>query len=321
MSKTDEDLNKYGKRILSPLRQVEPLDPKVAAEERVRFLLQGESLRKDLSSSHTDASSSKADRRLNTLRSKQPLPLFKALIAAILVAILLLGSSFTVFAAQNSLPGEPLYTLKSISEDIRLSMAFSAETKLDLTLSFTNRRVNEISGLFSEGQALPVQTSDRYQQELEHVLELAAKMDDQQMQVALGKIKKVAENQGMTMEELLASLPEQASPAIIHLQERLQEQVMLSSFGVSDPQAFRNQISVRKQMRQGLKITSEPEQAESTQGISSNTPMPEPGDNGKGNDMNQPTEMQGHKGPGNGQGQSSPADGKHGPDASRTPKP
>ncbi|MFZ2096046.1 MAG: DUF5667 domain-containing protein [Anaerolineales bacterium] len=325
MSESNEDLNKFGKRILSPLRQVDPLDPKIAAEERAKFLLQGENLRKDLSSKHTDVTSTKVVSKPNTLRGKQPLPLFKALIAVILVAIILVGSSITVYAAQSSLPGEPLYTIKSISEDVRLSMALSAKAKLDLTLTYTNRRVSEISSLISEGQALPDQTSDRYQQELEHALELAAQMEDQQMQVSLGEIKKVAENQGMTMAKLLASLPEQASPAIIRLRERLQEQVMLSSFGETDPQAFRNEIRQRQQNRQGSKHTSEPEQTGSTPVISPNAPMPEQEQNGNGKDRNQPTEMPGHdgqgNGPENGQGQSTTGSGKHGPDATHTPKP
>jgi hypothetical protein len=325
MSESNEDLNKFGKRILSPLRQVDPLDPKIAAEERAKFILQGENLRKDLSSKHTDVTSTKAVSEPNTLRGKQPLPLFKALIAVILVAIILVGSSITVYAAQSSLPGEPLYTIKSISEDVRLSMAFSTKAKLDLTLTYTNRRVSEISSLVSEGQDLPDQTSDRYQQELEHALELAAQMDDQQMQVSLGEIKKVAENQGMTMAKLLASVPEQASPAIIRLRERLQEQVMLSSFGETDPQAFRNEIRQRQQIRQGSKHTSEPEQTESTPVISPNAPMPEQEQNGNGKDRNQPTEMPGHEGQGNGpengQGQSTTGSSKHGSDATHTPKP
>jgi hypothetical protein len=320
MSKSDEDLNKFGRRILAPLRSVDPLDPKIAAEERAKFLLQGENHRKGFIATGTYTVSKKSDRRLNKLPGKQPFPLFKTLIAVIMVVIFLVGSSITVYAAQSSLPGEPLYTIKSISEDVRLSMAFSPKAKLDLTLTYTSRRVSEISNLVSEGEVMPVQTSERYQQELENVLELAAQMDDQQMKVALGKIKNMAENQGMTIEELLASLPEQASPAIIRLRERLQEQVMLSSFGESDPQAFRNEIRERQRTRQGLKHTLEPGQTELTPVMNSKTPIPEQGENGSESGM-ETAEMPGHNGSGNGQGQATQENGKHGPNATHTPKP
>jgi hypothetical protein len=250
---------------------------------------------------------------------KQRMPLFRALIAVLVVVILLAGSSATVFAAQNSLPGEPLYAIKSLSEDVRLTMALNPQTKLDLTLTYTNRRAEEISSLVANGEELPTQTSARYQLELEQALDLAAQMNDQQMQVALIQIKNRAEKQGMTMEELLANLPEQASPAILRLQERLQEQVMLSSFGESDPQAFRNEIRERQKIRQSLKHSTEPEQTEEIPLIADNTPMP--GQDNNGNEMGQPTQMPGHNGQGNGQDESLPGNGNHGPGPTHSPKP
>jgi hypothetical protein len=319
MNHSDEELNKFGKRILSPLSQVDPLDPASIAQERAKFLAQVEHLRTYLpvvTNNETEKQSNREDR---IYLRKQRMPLFRALIAVLVVVILLAGSSATVFAAQNSLPGEPLYAIKSLSEDVRLTMALNPQTKLDLTLTYTNRRAEEISSLVANGEELPTQTSARYQLELEQALDLAAQMNDQQMQVALIQIKNRAEKQGMTMEELLANLPEQASPAILRLQERLQEQVMLSSFGESDPQAFRNEIRERQKIRQSLKHSTEPEQTEEIPLIADNTPMP--GQDNNGNEMGQPTQMPGHNGQGNGQDESLPGNGNHGPGPTHSPKP
>jgi len=319
MNQADEELNKFGKRILSPLSQVDPLNPASIAQERAKFLAQVETLRSDISTVTTNEAEKQSKREDRIYQRKQRMPLFRALIAVLVVVILLAGSSATVFAAQNSLPGDPLYTIKSLSEDVRFTMAINPQTKLDLTLTYTNRRVEEISSLVANGQELPSQTSDRYQLELEQALELAAQMNDQQMQAALIQIKNGAEKQGMTMEELLAKLPEQASPAILRLQERLQEQVMLSSFGESDPQAFRNEIRERQKIRQSMKHSTEPEQTEEIPVIADNTPMP--GQDNNGSEIVQPTQMPGHNGQGNGQDETLPGNGNHGPGSTHTPKP
>jgi hypothetical protein len=319
MNKSDEELNNFGKRIFSGLRQVNPPDPATIAEERAKFLVQAENLRSNVSAVITADMHDKTKPRVNKFRWKQPVPLFRALIAVMVVVILLAGSSATVFASQNSLPGDPLYAIKSIGEDLRITMARSPQTKLDLTLTYTNRRISEISSLVSNGEELPTQTYERYQQELEHALDLAVQMNDQQMHAALIQIKNRAENQGMTMEELLASLPEQASPAIIRLQERLQEQVMLSSIGESDPQAFRNEIRERQQIRQSMKHSTGSDQPKEVPGLNKKTP--EPGQDNNGTEMDVPTQMPGHNGQGNDQDQTMPGNGNHGAGPTHSPNP
>lgn len=321
MTRADSELDEYGKRVLAPLRSIPPIDPQLAAEEKAKFLLQGENLRQDLLPVSGGVYAERDHRRLNALRGKQSLPLYKALVVTILVLLILAGSSFTVYAAQSSLPGEPLYTIKSWSEEFRLSMTFSTKAKLNLTLDYTNRRVDEISRIVAGGKAVNDQTSERFQTELDTALQLAAQLDDTQMQSALGQIKGRAESQGITMEELITKLPEQAEPAIVRLRERLQEQVKLSTIGESDPQAFRMEINERVHTRQGPKQTPHSDQSESTPAGSSNTPMPEQEDKGNGNEMNQPTEVPDHNGPGNGQGQSTPGNGNHGPNPIHTPEP
>jgi hypothetical protein len=319
MNHSDEELNKFGKRILSPLSQVDPLDPASIAQERAKFLAQVQHLRTDLPVVINNETEKQSNREDRIYLRKPRMPLFRALIAVLVVVILLAGSSATVFAAQNSLPGEPLYAIKSLSEDVRFAVALNPQTKLDLTLTYTNRRAEEISSLVANGEELPAQTSNRYQLELEQALDLAAQMNDQQMQAALIQIRNGAEKQGMTMEELLVKLPEQASPAILRLQERLQEQVMLSSFGESDPQAFRNEIRERQKIRQSIRHSTEPEQTEEIPLIADNTPMP--GQDNNGSEMIQPSQMPGHNGQDNSQDESLPGNSNHGPGPTHTPKP
>ena len=116
-------------------------------------------------------------------------------------------------------------------------------------------------------------------------------------------------------------LPPQADPAIIHLQERLNEQIQLSSFGESDPEAFRVQMREREQIHKDLNHSTETEPAESDMPGMTGTPMPENNDNNNGNKTHQPTDMPGQGNPGNGKGQNTPGNGNHDSNGTSTQEP
>lgn len=322
MNGSDQNFDEYGKRILSPLRQVPSMDAQSAAEARKQFLLQGESLRQGLISQPAASERQTSKEKTNIFAMFRHKPLLKGLVAVVFaVLVILSGSSITVAAAQGSLPGEPLYAIKSWSEDVRLSMTRSTEAKLNLTLDYTNRRVDEISGLLAGGKVLNDQTSDRFQQELDNALQLAAQLDDNQLHIALGQIKKHAQSQGMTIEELIDMLPSQAEPTVIHLQRRLDEQVQLSVFGEMNPQAFREQMHLRHQKQQGPIHPAETVQPESIEPGMTVTPIPERNEGNGGNKMQQSTDTPGQANPGNGKGQNTPGNGNHGPNESSPQQP
>ena len=134
MTRAENELDEFGKRTLSPLRPTPPMDPHIMPEERVRFLQKADSLRKNLIPTQVQAQSEPAGHKRRSLRGWFSLPIYKALVAIFLVVVFVAGSSISVYAAQSSLPGDPLYTIKSVSENIRMSLTFSTKAKLDLTL-------------------------------------------------------------------------------------------------------------------------------------------------------------------------------------------
>ncbi|OGO29260.1 MAG: hypothetical protein A2136_10800 [Chloroflexi bacterium RBG_16_54_11] len=234
--------------------------------------------------------------------------------------VILAGSSITVYASQSSLPGDLLYPVKSLSEDIRLTLTSSPQAKLDLTLDYTDRRMGEITALISGGGNVPDQASKRFNDELDRALILAAGMDDVHMRSALRQIRRMADSQGMTMEELISRLPVQAAPAISHLQQRLQEQIELSLMGENDPAAFRNHVRERQHRPHGQnKSATETTQPGTTLPVTSATPGGAGNGNGQGNDRHQSTDVPGHGGTPPGQGKSTPGNGNHG--SEKTPEP
>jgi len=313
MSRVDDELDRYGKHLLAPLRETPPLDAQISTQEKARFLSQAEKLHKDLTTASKAAHTRQSRNIFDVFKRKQGIYFIKAMAITIVVLGILLGSSFTVYAAQSSLPGETLYAVKSLSEDVRLSLTTSSQDKLNLILDYTNRRADEINQLAASGKSLPDQTSKRYQSELESALQLAANMNDEQMQHALGQIKRQAERQGMTLEELITGLPAQAEPAVIHLQQRLQEQVSLSNLGEKDPQGFRLEMRARQHRPSSTsKITPASGNANPTDASGMPQPTDKQNDNGNGYGNQKPTQAPGHGGPDSGQGNQ--GNGKHTPE-------
>jgi hypothetical protein len=72
-----------------------------------------------------------------------------ALTAAVVV---LLGGSGTVLAANNSMPGQPLYAVKLASEKVQLAITTSATAKAEVYAGLAERRVNEIVYLAANGE-------------------------------------------------------------------------------------------------------------------------------------------------------------------------
>jgi hypothetical protein len=319
MTRADDE---FGKQVFATLEATPPLDPRTAASEKAKFLIQGEELRKGYIPGTGNVDDQRDYGISMGLFRKRNMSLLKGLVAALIVLIFLIGSSLTVYAAQDKLPGDSLYPLKLISEDIRLSLTHSPQAKLDITLNFTNRRVDEITHLLETGNPVPAQASDRFQGELESALQIASKMEDKQMQNALSDIKGHAENQGKTIQELISQLPDQAEPAIMHLQERLREQVTLSTIGENDPQTYRVEIRER-QRRRSEKHNPTPTNngTASTPAGNSNPPLPTNAGDDHDSGNGHPTQSPGHENGGPGQGNPNPGNGNHGPDPSHTPKP
>ncbi len=322
MTRADHELEEFGRKTFDALRPSPPLNEQAASELKAKFLFEGENLRQASIKEPGGEVTRPSRRKRGLFEAFQRKPAMKALVAVLLAFVVLLASSsLTVFASQSSLPGQPLYPVKSWSEDVQLSVTYSPDAKLRLTLNYTNRRMEEISSLLAGGNTISDQTANRFQNELEDALQLAAQLNDTQIQQALGEIKNHAEKQGLLIQELIVKLPPQADPAVQRLQERLNEQVQLSNIGEKNPKEFRVQVRERLQRVHGPKHSPDTGQSQTTTDETVITPLPSQESHNHGIEMSQPTDSPDNSGSGNGQGQTTPGNGNHGLNPTHTPKP
>lgn len=71
-------------------------------------------------------------------------PVF-ALAMVLIVFVSSLGTIGIISAAQNSLPGDPLYALKTAFEQTQMSLASSDESRVVLSIKFASQRIDEFA--------------------------------------------------------------------------------------------------------------------------------------------------------------------------------
>jgi hypothetical protein len=100
----------------------------------------------------------------------------------IVLSLLFGGTGAMVVAAQDSLPGEGLYALKTLTEDIQLTFTYNQEKRLEKALDFVNNRFVEASIMDHEGQqwsyAKTTELTERLEKNLKDALLSAAAMDN-----------------------------------------------------------------------------------------------------------------------------------------------
>ena len=224
---------------LEMLRGVPARDPQAAAAGRAHFLGQAEAAGA-LRSVRAQHRPGRPFPLAFPLRGSPPA--FKALAAVLLVlALVFAGAASSVAAAQGSLPGEALYPLKTLSEDVLLSLAPSSPDRLSLTLDFGDRRLVEMTGLQSAGRPIPQGVVDRFEGELDQALQLAAGMSDPGMAQSLDRLSRRTQGQMQAMAVLVEHNPD--APLLADAYARLQEQAGTAELGKSDPQGFRLKVN------------------------------------------------------------------------------
>ena len=169
----DRDIEKK----LSVLGSVPPRDLESAASGRKKFLTDARTLTPPVLNG--DESRNWIGVLLAAFGAKKRSPALAALASFVLVlAILLGGTSATVYAAQGSMPDQALYGVKLLSEDLRLRLTSSPQAELELTLDLVDRRLVEIDFLVAAGDDVPDSVVNRMEVHLDQALNIAVAIED-----------------------------------------------------------------------------------------------------------------------------------------------
>lgn len=180
-------------QLASSLAEPPPPPPNQLAPGRQRFLTEAARVR----ASRTDAG-----KRVIWM------PGMLRLAGAFLAVVLVLGTFLGVGqAAAGSLPGEPLYALKTTVEEIRVAWTTNPEAQAGLSSSLVAERLDEIIRLVEQGQSVEEPTINRVKEQLARALQATQQVEAQAALQSSQQLESTLRVQAQAMQRALDAQP------------------------------------------------------------------------------------------------------------------
>jgi len=235
-SEGDLDPLLAGLEALEPLRAAPRLDAETRAQGRQAFLAQAREVLPSVFG--------RRERRnfITFLNFKELFVMSRLSRVAVAVLVVVLafgGVSATAFAAQASLPAEPLYGLKLITEDVRLSLTADPAAEVTLLTELAARRTDEMVRLAAAHRPIPSEVPARLEAHLAQALAVAAGLSVPQP--SLEQIRLMVEAQSAALAQARSIAPNDSS--LEQAGQHLDRARALTEMGLTDPAQLRGQMS------------------------------------------------------------------------------
>jgi len=229
---------------LTLLREVPEPPPERVAADRRRLMAYAEQLRRQ----RTAVPSLSQRMWVSLQRSFQNLvgmsPLLVRGVAFALALLFVFGGAIgTVAAANRSLPGDMLYPVKLLVEDLSLTVTLNSQDEAVLHLALANRRIEEVIALAERGTSPGPAVLERLQTHLQTSLKLAAGLPDSQMAPVLQKVEKTLAEQKTAVSLAMGEVPEPARGTLRQAEALVEQTHKLALVGLKDPKAFRAAVT------------------------------------------------------------------------------
>jgi hypothetical protein len=223
---------------LESLQDVPERDPEMAAEGRRVFLRAAGAMKEPVSLTRDG-------RHIGwtTKFRKERSPMFSFARILIVLALALGGTGTTAaYAAQSSLPGDPLYSVKLAFEDLRLGLTRDPQQEVLLLENLVETRLDEISALVGEGSPISLQLTTRLENHLRLALQQSAQLDDPQLIQTMEQIRARAEQQLRTMQQLRTNASEGQEGALQQTEQVILRVRDTAANAILDPTTFRMRL-------------------------------------------------------------------------------
>jgi hypothetical protein len=183
------------------------------------------------------AVSKAADSRLNqrTYIGKERIPMWK-LAGALMIAVSTLLGGAVVVGAQEAMPEDGLYPVKTWSEEVRLLVEGDPLSKMDLALEFADRRAEEIVHQVDAGLPVANAIIARLMNEDDLALALAAQAGEAEAPAALEKVRARLEEHMRVLDYLQAGVGPDENALLLQIRQNIRQRLELLNGDLHDPQ-------------------------------------------------------------------------------------
>lgn len=302
--------------VLEVLRDQPERDPELMERGRAVFMEQAEQMAASLPLAVPVDKKPRLNRWMHefqsffAIRRKERTPMFGVIGTLLLIISMALGGSgITVAAAQQSLPEDGLYPVKTWSESLRVRLTEREHSRLQLALELANRRAEEVQAMVRADQVPPQAVQARMRAELDLALELAFNQPEQERVRVLAQIRE----QLQKLEHAFVQLGPQANAenaALLHqTRSMLQERLQICQDGLTDPAALQKHLRDQDRQQDGTKTGPGPIPSQPAPGEGRSTEVPPAPGSGYG------------PGPGDGTGDDNVGENNPWVDDGETPEP
>ena len=222
----DDPLDPQLSADMAGLKNVPDRQPQAAANGRMQFLKEAASLAPGMAPARTGQNS-----RWNLAalfgKKTSTMAVRLALIMAFVAVLFGTGGAAAVYAARESLPGEPLYAVKTWGEDVQLALATSPQTELNLNLQFAERRMNEISVLLYKDEELAARSILRLQNHLQSAVQASEVVNGEQALPAMLRLRDHLQYQQRLMQQLQENDNPASEEEMNQSRQMIQEQMRI----------------------------------------------------------------------------------------------
>ena len=173
---------------------------------------------------------------------------YKALAAVLAVAVAIAGMGGGVVLAAETLPGDFLYPVKLLSEDVRLALTPDPAARAELEMAFVALRVQEMARLAQQGEEVPQAVVGRMTRQMEQAMVEIAQARPEDVPALL---ERVVERTRLHQQVLEGAATGSSAETQTRLREasQLMERTRLSA--ENDPKYLEYQQQYRYEVTQG----------------------------------------------------------------------
>ena len=143
-------------------------------------------------------------------------------IASLVVALVIIGAAggSTVYAAQSSLPGDPLYGVKIGVENLQLAVTTDKIAKANLHLDFAQKRIDEVTQQVKTNVSVNAQAAAAVQQQLDDALKQLGSSDNTAAtNDTLSRITAATLDQQLQLQQVMANAKKESQPVLTQIIE------------------------------------------------------------------------------------------------------
>jgi uncharacterized membrane protein YgcG len=204
--------------MLSDLRTAPPRDPEKARMGQARFSQELDELMESLPQGKRAGLVTGMINWWESLRWTNRSSLAGIAVVIVVLAFLFSGAGLTAFAAQDALPGDALYGVKTSLEQARWQITNRAANQAQLQLGFAQRRIDEIAGLIAAGRFSEVALASlEFQQHIDLALQAVARLAETDPSQAAGissQVTDALQRYAAALSGMIASVPENVRPEL-----------------------------------------------------------------------------------------------------------